>query len=142
MLLSRLLGVAARAQRSGGGGDLYIYTYVYIYIKHIYLHIYIYIYTYIHIPIYIYIGRADLSAARCGGARAQRSGGGGGLAFTWPVQDILSLVFVGCKNQSSVHHPRPFALLTLLQYYCMTFAQYKNSLRPFLYMPYTIHQWR
>jgi len=32
----------------------------------------------------------------------------------------------GCKNQSSLHWPRPFALPTLLQYYCTSFAQYKN----------------
>ena len=42
----------------------------------------------------------------------------------WPIQDLLSLVLCGCKNQSSLYYPRPFALPTLLQYYCATFALY------------------
>ena len=59
--------------------------------------------------------------------------------------------FCVCKNQPSLHYPRPSALPTLLQYDCTPFTQYKNSPRPFLYMknsprhflymPYTIYYW-
>jgi len=35
-----------------------------------------------------------------------------------------------CKSPSSLYYPRPFALPTLLQYYCTTFVQYMNSPRP------------
>ena len=59
----------------------------------------------------------------------------------WPIQDILSLVFV-CKNQSSLHYPPPICIAhTTAIYHWTTFAQYKNSPRPFLYIPYTIHDW-
>jgi len=46
-----------------------------------------------------------------------------------------------CKNQSSLSYSRPFALPTLLQYYCAIFAPYISSPRPSLYMPYTIQYW-
>jgi len=55
---------------------------------------------------------------------------------------ILVYLFVCARmNEPSLGYPRPFALPTLLQYYCATFAQYVTSPRPSLHMPYTIHYW-
>jgi len=54
---------------------------------------------------------------------------------------IFFFLFLWVQNQPSLHYPRASALPTLLQYYCTTFAQYKNSPRPFLYTPYTIQYW-
>jgi len=65
------------------------------------------------------------------------TGGGCGLAYT---RDSFTRFGV-CKNQSPLYYPRPFALPSLLQCYCATFAQYMTSARPSLVMPYTIHDW-
>ena len=43
-----------------------------------------------------------------------------------------------CKKQSSLYYTRPFAVPTLLQYYCATFAQHMTSPRSSLYIQYTI----
>jgi len=60
---------------------------------------------------------------------------------TWPIHEIMSLVFVCARINPPFLTPPPFALLTLLQYYCETFAPYMTSRRPSLCMPYTIQYW-
>jgi len=49
--------------------------------------------------------------------------------------------FCVCKNQPPLCYPRPFAVPTLLQYYCATFVLYLTSPRPSLLMQYTIQYW-
>jgi len=53
---------------------------------------------------------------------------GFGLTRSWPLQDIRSRSRLLCTNQPSFHSPRPPALPTLLQYYCMIIGQYKTPL--------------
>ena len=120
---------------------IYIYIYIYIYI-HIYLCVYIHTYTYTHTHMYTHIqiyihththSHSHIHTFVAGASTVFRSV----LAYT----RYLFTCFCVCTNLSSLHYPRPFALPTLLQYYCATFAQCMTSPRPSLYMPYTIQYW-
>jgi len=79
--------------------------------------------------------RGHLARARCSCTCWARPTGGEGAGLAVTRYSFTSKLL--CTSESSLSCPSPSALLTLLQYYSTTIAQYTISPQPPFCMPYT-----